>query len=198
MTKKKLAKFISWLFDPPFFAIAILIVAILRSPMTPIETVSWIIGVIVLNAFVPLIFLHYFTAQGLVFDDELKNEAVHRQRIQIFIVFLIMVTLQFILLLCTKQYQPLLAVFTGGIIAITLCIIITYFWKISLHGAMTTFFIAMIIYIYGWQYWPIIFFIPLVGWSRIELNRHTVWQFIAGCALAVAVVVGTFFLYQIV
>lgn len=198
MSKIKIAKFISFVFDPALFAIIILITAILKSPMSGMETISWIIGVVALNAFVPFLFLHYFTIKGLVFDDELKNEEVHRQRIRIFIVFLVVVVLEFFILLGTTQFQPLLAVFTGGIIAISLCIMITYFWKISLHAAMTTFFIIMIIYMYGWQFWPLVFFIPLVGWSRVVLKRHTVWQYIAGCTLAIVVVTGVFFLYKII
>jgi len=193
---KKLAKFISLIFDPALLAIIIVVVAILDSPMTKIEMLSWILGVMLLNCLIPFLFLVYFTKKGFVFDDDLKNEQVHRQRIWIFLVFLVVVTLEFLILLCTKQYQPLMAVFSGGLISIALALIITYFWKISLHSSMVTFFVAMIIYIFGWDYAYAALVIPFVFWSRLILKRHTFLQLTAGSLLAVLVVVLTWYVYK--
>ena len=198
MTKKNIAKIISFIFDPALLALIILIVAIFKSDMNNTDTIRWIIIAIVLNGFIPFLFYLYLTKKGYVFDAELKNEEVHRQRIQMFLVFLVIVVIEFVYLLNTTSYQPLLAVFTGGMAAIVLTAGISYYWKISLHSAMVTFFVTMILIIYGYVYWPIAVAIPLVAWSRLELKRHTIFQLIGGFLLALIIVSGTFIFYKLV
>ena len=196
--KKNVAKFISLVFDPAMLGIIILIVAVIVSGMSSMETISWIIGVIILNGFIPLLFVLYFQKKGLVFDAELANEEVHRQRIQMFFVFLVIVAIEFMILLSTTKYQPLLAVFTGGMVAISLTAVVSYYWKISLHSAMITFFVCMIMFLFGFQFWPIIVTIPIVGWSRLVLKRHTLMQLVAGFFLALIVVSVTFIFYKLI
>lgn len=196
--KKFLAQTISRLFDPAVLAIVILFVAIAKSHMDTTETIIWFSVVMVLNGLVPLLFLVYFTNKGFVFDDTLSNKNAHRQRIGIFLVFLVAVALELLIMIGTQIHQPLLAVFTGGLVAIALALAITWYWKISMHASMATFFIVMLIAIYGWKVWPIILFLPLVFWSRIYLKRHTIWQLLAGSILALIVSVGTFLLYGLI
>jgi len=194
----KTAKIISSLFDPPVLAIIILFVSIIKSPMNQLETFFWSMSVVVLNGLIPLLFLFYFNKKGYIFDGKLDSTDTRRNRIPMLVIFLIAVTIEFLGLYFTRQYQPLMAVFTGGIISIALVIVITYYWKISLHAAMITFFVMMGIYLFGWNLWPIILLIPIVMWSRLVLKRHTIWQLLAGMILAFAVVTVTFVVYQII
>lgn len=198
MTNKTFAQIISRVFDPAVLGIVILLVAIGRGSMTSTEMIAWIIAIIILNGLIPLLFLIYFTNQGYVFDDILENEAVNRQRVRIYIVFLAIVVLEFLILVSTQQHQPLLAVFTGGLIAIGLGLIITYYWKISLHAALITFFVAMLICLYGPKLLPSVLLIILVFWSRLVLKRHNFSQLLAGFLLALIVLIGTFLGYGLI
>lgn len=192
------AQMISRLFDPPVLGLVILLVAIGKSPMTTTETIYWVTAVMTMNGLIPFLFYVYFTKKGIVFDETLDHREVHRQRVWIFMVFLVVVALEFFVLAFTKQYQPLMLVFTGGFFAIALGLFITYFWKISLHSALTTFFVMMLVGIFGLKVWPIVFFIPLVIWARLIMKRHTMSQLFAGSILALVITIVTFSIYRII
>lgn len=197
--KQKIAKIISDIFfNPAVLAIVILIVAVLKSAMPWAETTSWILAVIVLNGVIPGLFYLFFTHRGYVFDDTLQNKKVLRERVIVFSIFLGLVTFELLILVSTHPYQPLLAIFSGGIITLMIAALITYFWKISIHALMITFFVTMFILIYGWQIWYISALIPLVFWSRLVLFRHTPWQLFIGFLLSLAVVFSTFYFFGLV
>jgi len=64
--------------------------------------------------------------------------------------------------------------------------LITLFWKISYHQIWSCMAVFSIIYI--WQT-PLSLFllllIPLIGWSRLELKRHTLSQVVGGTLLSI-------------
>jgi len=182
---------------PGTLAFIILIIAVFRSQMSQIETVSWLITITILDGIIPFAFYMYFTRKGFVFDDRFDNPKVLKQRISIFIILLVTTVTQFIILASTKQYQPLISVFAGGIIAVSIVTLITSNWKISLHSGMVTLFASMIIYIYGFEKtWPMLLLIPLIFWSRLKLKRHTIWQLLGGMALAIMIVFFTLAIFQ--
>jgi membrane-associated phospholipid phosphatase len=57
-------------------------------------------------------------------------------------------------------------------------------WKISVHGALAGAGLARL-GACGGALWPWAL-LPLLGWSRVRLGRHTVAQVIAGAAWGVA------------
>ncbi len=188
----KLAQFISYILDPIFLGLLIVVVSVFRSSMPSNLTMFWIIAIIVLNLFIPILFYWYFTKQGFIFDAPLTNKRAQKERIIIFIVFLLAILVEILFLLLTKIYQPLFAVLVGGVITIFFGSIISYYWKISVHASMTTFFVAMLILLFGWSFWPAIFCLPLVFWSRLVLKRHTISQLLAGFVLSLFIVIVTF------
>lgn len=197
ITKEKIANFISEVLNPGILAIIILLVAVLKSKIPEPQLAGWIIAIIVLNGIVPGIIYLFFTSRGYVFDDSLFNKQVQKERIIIFSVFLAIVALELLILVLTNVYQPLLAVFTGGVITLVIGGLITYFWKISVHSTLTTFFVVMLVLLFGWQVWLVILLIPLVFWSRITLARHTFLQLFFGFIFSLAVVLIIFNIFGI-
>lgn len=182
--------------NPAFLGIIILVIGVLRSKMSQIETLAWLLGVLTLNGLIPILFYLFFTKKGHVFDDTLDNPKVQKERIGFFMIFICLVSGQLLILASTKQYQPLLAILSGGLIALIMVMGITYFWKISLHSGMTTIFVLMLIYLYGIEkIWPSFFLIPLVFWSRIVLFRHTLAQLLGGIITACLVVLLTYLMF---
>jgi len=75
----------------------------------------------------------------------------------------------------------------GVILAISLCFIITFFWKISMHmigaGGLVGVFFSVNFMNYGYMPWTLMFTIllaGLVGSARLYLGKHTIWQVFAG------------------
>jgi membrane-associated phospholipid phosphatase len=45
--------------------------------------------------------------------------------------------------------------------------------------------------------WIAVLLVPLVGWARVHLNRHTVWQVIIGCIAGWAVTLFAFYIIRL-
>jgi hypothetical protein len=60
--------------------------------------------------------------------------------------------------------------------------IITHFWKISGHAIGVALATGIIVARFGWEWWPVLLIVPLVGWARIVRKDHTIAQVIAGAA----------------
>lgn len=186
---KKFAKAVSTVLNPGFLIFAVLIIAILVSPMTKIETAGWIMAIVIFNGVIPGLLYEFFTGHGFIFDDTLHNTKVHRERVLLFGTFLVLIAIELLIMIASgKIFQPFLAVLVSGAIGIVIAGAISYFWKMSMHSTGIIFFVLMMIIIFGWSFWPLIFFIPLVWWSRLVLYRHTIWQLIGGAVFSLIIV----------
>ncbi len=190
--KNKFATIISCILDPIFLGLLILIASIIKSNMPQNVMMGWIISILILNALIPALFYWFFTSRGYVFDATLANKRAQKERIIIFVIYLAVIALELIVLVSTKIYQPLFAVFIGATVTIIIGSIISYFYKISVHTSMTTFFVAMLILMFGWGMWPVILCIPAIIWSRLILKRHTISQVLTGFVLSLLIVIATF------
>lgn len=62
-------------------------------------------------------------------------------------------------------------------------LLISLFWKISIHSVGVAGPVAFLIYVFGYPGLIFLLLIPLVMWSRLFLKRHTRNQVIAGASL---------------
>jgi len=202
MKNKKLiqiAKFISDIFNPGVLALIILFTAVYRSSLAREEAFAWYLAILVVNGLIPGVFYLFFTSRGYVFDDTLKNKKVHKERILLLGLFLVITVIEVLIMSATgNYYQPLYAVLVGGIISIIIAAIVSYFWKVSMHSSMITFFTLMVIFMFGPATWPVLFLIPLVWWSRLILCRHTIWQLIIGSIISIIIVYFTFHFFSLI
>ncbi|MDP1723060.1 MAG: hypothetical protein Q8L37_07795 [Candidatus Gottesmanbacteria bacterium] len=53
-------------------------------------------------------------------------------------------------------------------------------WKMSGHAGGIALATGLIIMWYGWDWWPALLLVPLMGWARVVTKNHTVAQVIAG------------------
>lgn len=66
--------------------------------------------------------------------------------------------------------------------------LVTLKTKISGHLAVLVFSIGLLVSWYELSLWVLAVIVPLVGWSRVRLKRHTVWEVIGGTAYSLGVV----------
>jgi membrane-associated phospholipid phosphatase len=85
-----------------------------------------------------------------------------------------------------KNLTTLLLITTiGGI----LMMLITLWWKISLHAASLASSVTLLAILYGTSVLPAFLLVALVSWSRVVLRRHTVGQVLAGAGVNIVLVV---------
>ena len=63
--------------------------------------------------------------------------------------------------------------------------LITFWWKISIHASALASAITMLSMIYGRVVWPAFLLVALVSWSRVALKRHTMQQVAAGSLMGI-------------
>jgi membrane-associated phospholipid phosphatase len=64
--------------------------------------------------------------------------------------------------------------------------VITFWWKISMHASSLSGAITVLSMLYGKVMLPAFFLIILVSWSRVVLRRHTIAQVTAGTLMSIA------------
>ncbi len=196
---KIFADVISIIFNPALLGMVILVIGVLRSEMSFNTEIGYLASIIILDGIIPGILYKILIKKGYTFDSDLSPEPLHKNRTTILSIFLAVVAIQIVYMLLTTIYQPLLAILTGGFLAILAGLIISRYWKISMHASLVTIFVAMLIYLYGIEnIWPTLFFIPLVFWARLVLNRHTIWQLLAGLGVSIIIVLGSLYLYAMI
>jgi membrane-associated phospholipid phosphatase len=77
--------------------------------------------------------------------------------------------------------------------SLLVCLVITHWWKISLHCAVAGGAIATLALLYGPLSLVLVVLLVLIGWSRVELGDHTPAQALAGSVVG-PVVGGALFL----
>jgi hypothetical protein len=67
--------------------------------------------------------------------------------------------------------------------------IVTLFWKISFHSTAISAAASIGIVTSGITGWSIAFIllVPVVGWARVHLRRHTIGQIAAGCFAGISI-----------
>ena len=65
--------------------------------------------------------------------------------------------------------------------------IITFWWKISMHASGLSGTVTFLAVLYGRMLLLAFLLVALVGWSRVVLRRHTTAQVIGGAALSAAI-----------
>ncbi|MBO0840225.1 MAG: hypothetical protein J2O49_05345 [Sciscionella sp.] len=84
------------------------------------------------------------------------------------------------ILVLAEAPRALLAMNLAMIVVLAVCIVITGWWKISLHTTVFSSAVAMLAVMYGPVALLGVAVLAAVGWSRVALADHTVSQVIAG------------------
>ena len=92
----------------------------------------------------------------------------------------------------------LIATFVAGLSAVVVFMCINFLWKISLHTALITASVAILIVLYGSIAAVTVVLVPLIAWARIELKHHSPAQVVTGALLAAFIVVVVFYLLGLV
>jgi len=75
---------------------------------------------------------------------------------------------------------------------------VTAVWKISLHAAGITSIAAMLYFIFGAAAAPALLLVPVVGWARLTLRKHTPAQLAAGILVAIVATSGIFSFFGLI
>lgn len=187
-----LAEIISWGFFPPLVATVFFIFLVFWYSSDLSEGFSWLITVSPFLIFIPLIFFAVSYKLGWISDIDLTER---KERPAFLVVFVASLLILSVTLYVIGVPQKFFVYAFSGLIMTTIASIITLYWKISFHTAITSSVITAILVLGGLRFWPFVILLPVIGWSRVLLGKHSVYQVTGGALLAVFITYVVFYLF---
>ncbi|MFC2001685.1 hypothetical protein ACFLUZ_04170 [Chloroflexota bacterium] len=190
--KKRVAKLTSNIVNPFSVSLVMIILLSFRSASSIADALRWLLVSIAFSI------LPVFSVIILLVRNR-KLEGIfikaRRQRNKIYLLASVCSAVGCVVLYYLGAPRELIAAFVAGLSAIVIFMFINLLWKISVHTAFVTASVTVLIILYG----PIgalaAVLLPLIAWSRIELEHHSPAQAAIGALLAALIVVVVFYLF---
>ncbi|MCK4354282.1 MAG: phosphatase PAP2 family protein [Dehalococcoidia bacterium] len=193
--RKQVAKLTSNIINP-FLTGAVLILLIsLSAAGSALEAIKRALILIALNILPIFLFVVW-----LVRHNRLDGifASVHKQRVRIYGMAIILVGVSCIILFFLKAPLILLAFFVASFSVSVIFMCINLRWKVSVHTASIAAAVAILFILYGSRAMAFIVLVPLVGWGRVELEYHSLSQVAAGALLAPLILVVEFYFFGLI
>jgi membrane-associated phospholipid phosphatase len=185
--KEILIEIPSILFSSPIVTI---VLTILISKYIPY--MGLIISSIFFYIFMPIFLYFYLYKKGLITDEKFDFNIRKREERPLYLFLIAIGFLTNFILISMYDLPQVQEITLFFFLAFLVFAIITIFWKIS--GHMTQTVITILILAYAFPdiriYILLIGYlvcVPLVGYSRIKLKHHNIWQVIAGTLVTTVV-----------
>jgi membrane-associated phospholipid phosphatase len=176
-----LARIISILANPVFILIALPYFLIFKETNNPTQAWNWtlytLIYLLLFCAFV------LFGVKKKIFNNiDVSNK---KQRPLLYFIGGLLSFIYLINLYLLKG-PPILSITTFGIIlGIVIAAFINIKIKVSMHVASFSALITALSIVYGGYFLLLLLLIPLIGWARVNIERHTTKEVIVGAMLGI-------------
>lgn len=142
---------------------------------------GWALVVVALLVLPPTMYFYFRLFRGHYSDDDISQR---QQRNGLYFFSVGSVVLAAVALYALSVPTVFLQLIGASIGIMVACMVINFAWKISVHSAsiatlatLTTYYLRPL----GIFFWIAAF---ALGWARIRTGNHTIWQVIAGWAVA--------------
>jgi len=176
-----LARLISNVFSPPVIWGVLVFPVSFHFAETPQQALTWALTYSVLVCLLPALFIALLVRRGRITDIHMR---VRQQRIWPFLFALTCALLAWAALNMMKAptMVPMLALAT--LIQLGVMLLVTLVWQISVHAMSITGAVVFTAALFGPAAGLLLSpLIPVVGASRVLLQRHTISQVVAGGAV---------------
>lgn len=181
-----IARWISHVVSPHIVGVVLTSAIALRYGDKPWEILLWLILILPLIVLPPLIYFVWLVHKGTLKDIYMPQREGRLWPLTVLMTWLLVC-------LGLIHYWQVPVIVEIFVLATTVLVgvlgLITLFWKISFHGATITAAVTTTVLLAGYSAWPVVFLVPLVGWARVRLKRHTPRQVIYGSLVGAAVAV---------
>lgn len=175
VNRARLARGISNVLSPPVLVAPLLLIGVWLSG-TPdawrFAALYFLVAVVI-----PFVDLLWLLQRGRVSDMHLAERQDRRRP---FLVTIACTTVALALLVWLGAPPVFVALVTAGLLQAVLLFLITLVWQVSVHTAAVAALATLSVLIAGQQAFGMTLLVPVVGWARLRLRRHTLAQVIAG------------------
>ena len=192
---KRIANLTSIIFSPFLVGLALILLVSFESTASILDAIKWSLILIALSI-LPIYLVVVYLVRSNRLDGILIS--IRQQRSKIYALAAILAGIGCIILFYLKAPLIMLALFVTGFFGTAIFMGINLWWKISLHTAFIAASVTLLVILYGFIAAVAIVLIPLVAWSRLELESHSPAQLVAGALLAIAILPVVFYLFGLI
>jgi len=193
--RKRLAKLTSNILNPFLVSLVIVVLLAAESTSRAFDALKWSLislAFSILPVFVVIVYLvRHEKLEGI-------SISVRRQRDKIYLLAGACAVVGCVVLSYLGAPPVMVASFVAGLSALIIFMCINLWWKISVHTAFISAFIIVLIVLYGLVGAVTAVLLPLIAWSRVELEHHSPAQVAVGALLAAVIVVVVFHLFGLI
>lgn len=188
--RQQIANLTSNIVNPFLLCLAIIILLSFASTSSLVDAIKWALISIAMSILPVFLTAVYLVRNGRL-DAFFAN--VRGQRTMMYLVAGLCTIVGYITLSYLEAPSILVAGFTAALVTALLFMFINLWWKISLHTAFVAASATLLVMLYGWTATATVALVPIIAWSRIELEYHSLAQTISGALLAALIVVVVFY-----
>ena len=193
--RERIASLISNILNPFLVGLVLILLLSFKSTPSALDAVKWSL-ISVAASILPVFGVIVYLVRSQKFESAFIN--VRKQRTKIYLLAGVCAGVGCVILYYLEAPKELIVTFIAGFSAVVVFMCINFLWKISLHTALITASVTVLIILYGSIAAATVVLVPLIAWARIELKHHSLGQVAAGALLAAVIVVVVFYLFGLV
>lgn len=172
----RIAQWTTDIFAPQHLVTFALLTAPFRHPDTPV----WhgLVAAVFVTG-LPMALLEWMRRTGRVED---RHVSVRRKRTPILVASLLSLLTGLAVLVGSGVSSFLLAEVLAVLAGLIVCLLVTLWWKVSIHAAVGVFIALVLLPVH-----PAIALSALIGWSRIKVRGHTASQVLVGTLIGLSI-----------
>lgn len=174
---KAIARWISHIISPHIVGVILTAAIAWQYSDNPGAIMWWLVGLLPLLVVPPLVYLMWLVHRGQLGDIYMPDR---ESRLIPLVVLMLWLVFCMGLMYYLSAPVVLLALVLAATVLTGALGLVTVFWKISFHGAAISAAVTTTMMMAGSSAWPIMLLVPLVGWARVRLKRHTLRQVVYG------------------
>jgi hypothetical protein len=145
-----------------------------------LSTIVWSVVVAVFYSVLPMAFIVRGARRGR-WDGHWVRE--RERRFLPLMMCLVSALVGLVILLVWDAPRDVVALAWSMVTVLVACVIITKWWKVSLHATVAGGAVATVVLIYGWIMLVLVPLVALVAWARVRVADHTAAQVVVGAFL---------------
>jgi hypothetical protein len=187
--RRRAAAVITEVLSPIYLVAGLLLLVAWHSAPTRGQAVAVGIVSAVFASLIPFAVLLHGIRRGHLADRHLRPR---EQRPVMMVISLASVLTGLLLLAVWGAPRELLALVAAMVVGLVSTLVVTLWWKISIHSAVAAGTAVILLLVFGPPLLAVAPVVGMIGWSRVALGDHTAPQVTAGATLG-AVIAATVF-----
>jgi len=189
---RQAAHAISNVFSPPVFGVVGIFASAAVSGTW--NALLWAVLFTAIAVGIPVLYIVWQLRLGKISDFHLR---IRSERFKPMIVQILSLLTAAALLWTGPAPAILLETALWGASISVFLLAVTLFWKISGHSTAAASFSVFMGFLFGPEVSPLLLLIPVVGWARVRIKRHTPAQVLAGTLTGLLFTIGFMFLLHL-